>query len=306
MTPQSRNPAADAPSGMAQHGCRNCGQPAGPAFCGHCGQELADGRISTLRLLQDLLSDWFSLDGRLVRSLRGLARPGRLTESYLAGRRASYLRPFRLYVVASILLFSSLLSLQPPDASKIELYIGGQLVTQHSTDRERRRLTFFEAKSPLSRWMADYFAGDVERLRQLPPQELIDDFFGGLRRTLPLALILFLPLLALALKLLYLRRKRFFVEHLLFAIHFQSALFLALTLTWALASLFGLNLLPRVAGYALAGMSILLVYLPLALRRVYRQRWPTTLAKTLALVFCYGQLLQLPVGLSFFLITLRL
>ena len=82
-----------------------------------------------LTLLRELLDEWLALDGRLVRSLAVLARPGRLTERYLDGRRVAYLRPFRLYLLASVLLFSSLLSLRAPDAGEVNLYIAGQLVT---------------------------------------------------------------------------------------------------------------------------------------------------------------------------------
>ena len=91
--------------------CENCGQPTGPRFCGHCGQEVIVRRGSLAPVLGDLLSEWFSVDGVLPRTLGVLVRPGRLT---LAGKRARYLRPLRLYFVASLLLFSSVLDLPVP------------------------------------------------------------------------------------------------------------------------------------------------------------------------------------------------
>ena len=81
--------------------CRNCGEAAGPRFCAYCGQELEARQGPLLEVGRELLSDWLSLDSQLLRSFRALARPGRLSEVYLAGKRAPFLRPFRLYLVAS-------------------------------------------------------------------------------------------------------------------------------------------------------------------------------------------------------------
>src|SRR5262245_51891783 len=45
-------------------------------------------------------------DSRLWRTIRPLLlRPGFLTREFLRGRRARYLPPFRLYIVASVLFF---------------------------------------------------------------------------------------------------------------------------------------------------------------------------------------------------------
>jgi len=46
------------------------------------------------------------------------------------------------------------------------------------------------------------------------------------------AIILFVPVLALALKLLYVRRQVLYVDHLIFGVHSQGALFLALAAVW--------------------------------------------------------------------------
>jgi len=49
---------------------------------------------------------------------------------------------------------------------------------------------------------------------------------------LPRALFVFLPLLALFMKLLYWRPRRYYIEHLLFLVHDTSTVFLLLTLSW--------------------------------------------------------------------------
>lgn len=292
------------PSGPpADAACRNCGRPAGPRFCGHCGQEVEPWSGPLLSVLLEILSDWLSLDGRLARTLARLAVPGRLTERYLAGHRVDHLRPFRLYLVASLLLFSTALSLRAPDAGEVNFYLAGQLVTEAPADPDRLNLTLFETDSLINRWLARLQARELEELRRLPPQELLDQLFAGLRRVLPSALVLFVPFLALALKALYLRSGVLYVDHLIFALHFQSALFLALAVAWLLARLLGLGLVSSLLTYVVAGSLTLFLYLPLALRRVYLQRWRWTVLKTLLLFLIYGQLLKLIGGAAVLFVT---
>ena len=51
-------------------------------------------------------------------------------------------------------------------------------------------------------------------------------------------MFVFLPLLALVMKLLYWRPKRFYVEHLLFLVHNHAFVFLALTIMGLLSRSF--------------------------------------------------------------------
>ena len=106
---------------------------------------------------------------------------------------------------------------------------------------------------------------------------------------IPAALIVLLPLMALALKILYPLSRRFYVEHLLFFVHFHSFMFLLLTLQilWArLLAAFSLHtaliVLPLVA------TSLYMpVYLYKSMRRVYNQGGLLTFAKFLVLSTTY-------------------
>jgi Protein of unknown function (DUF3667) len=286
--------------------CRNCGHPAGPRFCGHCGQPLEEHRGPFLALLGELLAESFSLDGKLLRSLAALARPGRLTRRYLEGKRAPYLGPFRLYAVASLLLFSSALSLQPPKASEVNLYIDEKLVTSERPIPGRWKISLSSGGATETGWFAGQAGEKIGSLRELPPQAILDATSASMRRVLPIGLILLLPFFALALKLLYLRTGTLFVDHLVFATHIQIALFLSLALIWLFSLAFRPGLPATLASYTGAALLVLLVYLPWALRRVYRQsRWLTGL-KTAALLLLYFGSLQLVLGVTTVLFTLSL
>ena len=59
--------------------------------------------------LHDAAEELFSVDGKLWRTLKLLfLRPGTLTVELVNGRRASYVKPLRLYLTCSMLAFGAL------------------------------------------------------------------------------------------------------------------------------------------------------------------------------------------------------
>lgn len=86
--------------------CRNCGDPTRGEFCPGCGQRKVDVQVSVRDLVGDFLEDQFGVDQRTPNTLLALLlRPGFLTREYLDGRIVRYLRPLKLYLVSSLVLF---------------------------------------------------------------------------------------------------------------------------------------------------------------------------------------------------------
>jgi len=98
----------------ATRSCLNCKTPMQGPFCYQCGQH---ERLSIRHfglLLRDIIHDVFDLDSRMVRTLKPLlTKPGFLTNEYFAGRRQRYVPPLRLYVIASLLFFLMINTLNP-------------------------------------------------------------------------------------------------------------------------------------------------------------------------------------------------
>ncbi|WP_084628177.1 DUF3667 domain-containing protein [Silanimonas lenta] len=99
-------PPATPMAGRRDAFCRNCGVPLLGEHCHACGQA-AQGLVRPMaRLLGDALDSLFELDSRLLRTLPALLfRPGWLSTEYLAGRRARYVSPVRLFVFLCIATF---------------------------------------------------------------------------------------------------------------------------------------------------------------------------------------------------------
>ena len=86
--------------------CRNCQSSLEGEYCSTCGQRNLDLERPIWSLLGDVIRETFEVDGRAARTVRTLFRhPGMLTAEFLAGRRATYSPPLRLYLVFSIVFF---------------------------------------------------------------------------------------------------------------------------------------------------------------------------------------------------------
>jgi hypothetical protein len=111
------------------------------------------------------------------------------------------------------------------------------------------------------------------------------EFGKSIVHNIPKAMFVFLPLLALGMKLLYWRPKRYYVEHLLFLIHNHAFVFLSL------AMLTLIKMIPVVGDHV--GLLeafvwlYLLWYLFRAMRNVYQQSRGLTLLKYFAIGFFY-------------------
>src|SRR5271170_5732866 len=104
MTPEA--PALQATAAGTVRRCLNCGAELTGRFCANCSQA-ADVHVpSTRELMHEALEGVTHSDSRLWRTLFLLwFKPGKLTQEFIAGRRAAYLPPFRLYLVLSVIFF---------------------------------------------------------------------------------------------------------------------------------------------------------------------------------------------------------
>jgi hypothetical protein len=120
-----------------------------------------------------------------------------------------------------------------------------------------------------------------------------DGMFTSFVRLLPKLMFLLLPVFALILGLLY--RRRLLAEHLVFALHYHAFAFLILPIealiepTVRRAAAAGTMGAVEIVGAIVMGAAELwvLLYLFVALRRVYRSSWLGAVIKGLLLMFVY-------------------
>ncbi|MDQ7948610.1 MAG: DUF3667 domain-containing protein [Pedobacter sp.] len=121
-----------------------------------------------------------------------------------------------------------------------------------------------------------------------PKQKFIED----LSHNVPKMMFLILPIFALILKLVYIRKKRYYYEHLIYSFHVHAALFLAFVLIALLKWLFGL--VYNISEWLILIYMIYMIwYIYRSLRTFYgSSRW-ITLLKLFFLFICYNFVLIL-------------
>lgn len=117
-----------------------------------------------------------------------------------------------------------------------------------------------------------------------------DNLADALLDNIPVALFVLLPLMALVLKILYPLSRRYFVEHLLFFLHFHAFFFLILMLQILFVRLVGSLRLdgPVSTLIIIAAAFYIPVYLYKAMRRVYGQGHLITVIKYIMLACAYA------------------
>ncbi|MCY3968724.1 MAG: DUF3667 domain-containing protein [Acidobacteria bacterium] len=245
--------------------CPNCGSDQVDRYCAACGQRAGDLHTSVGQFIRDAMDGLFSFDSRVWRTLIALVfRPGLLTVEYWQGRRARYVAPLRLYLFVSF--FTFLL---------FALFARGNVVDMTGEDRDAPvRITLTE--SEIAEEDAGWFVDRVLR----PIMEDTEDFEALFVRRLPWMFFALVPLFAGLLRLLYRRRERFYVPHLVFALHFHAAAFLVFV-----AGRAGALLWEPVFSFAILAI---LVALFLSLRRSFNEGWFRTVVKEAVLLLVHG------------------
>jgi len=251
--------------------CGNCGNPIAQRYCGACGQRAEPPVHSLGHFLRHAFEDVTHADSRLWRTLSALLfRPGYLTAEFLAGRRARYLPPVRLYLVLSLLFFVW--------AAASNRTVEFSLERPGPSAPSGSRCVQTDYEGP---WQAQVrpLLLSICRKAAANPRAVGET----LLHNLPRAMFLFLPLLAALMMLMYWFPRRYYVEHLLLLVHNHADVFLVLMLSGL-----GGRLLPRLADWLdLAVVVYLAWYLYRSMRVLYGQGRLLTLVKFVLLGFCY-------------------
>ena len=338
-------PGTDAADGRPpEDQCENCGALLDGPYCSQCGQKAADRIVPIWHMINEGLEAVVELDLRVLKTLpKFLFLPGRLTKEYLNGRRQRYIRPFRLYLFATFLLFTVLAFTTtggiglpfPPAASTVPADTaqattapgapGETAPTDADAASESTPPTSLRIQSEEAQLFGDQderneLANQIEQDTSDFQVNLFDDpetnerferilrrksaqtvrnpweFVGSMIDRGPYVMFLMLPIFAFFLKLLYIRRGRLFVEHMIFSLHVHAHAFFAFTvgilmsesdIGWVRTAAIFVELSP-------------LLYVVLAMRHVYEQGMIKTGLKAVLLFVLYS------IVLSFGLVVLLL
>jgi hypothetical protein len=185
--------------------CVSCGQPLNGRYCSQCGERaLAPDEFALRRFVAETAHDITSADAKLYRSFWLLIRrPGLLTLEYLRGKRVPYLRPIQLFLLANLVYFV----VQPYTGySGFNTALQGQWYGQFYSEplhiRERVERKVAERGTTM-----DSYTTAFNRRSSI------------YARTLTAVMI---PLLGLAVALVFAAQRRPLASHFVFATHFMA------------------------------------------------------------------------------------
>jgi hypothetical protein len=282
--------------------CKNCGASLSNQYCAVCGQRAVVRIVSLWEVVRDLIDEVFFLESRV----------------WQTGRRARYVPPVRLYIVLSVIFF---VVVSLTDTVQIDIVddSASQEANGAAAEIEEREaigssleedaligvIDLDDDEIPDSCAVSDRFADSIPFGAEIREEILTtcntiladrgQAFQNALAEDIPLMMIVFLPMLALSMKTLYLLSRRYYVEHLLFFVHYHAFGFLLMTLLTisdeVAESLPSLEIVDTLLFSA--GIFYLFVYLFMAMRRVYGQGRLITAVKYMLLSFCYVVFLAL-------------
>ena len=299
--------------------CLNCNTPLKGPYCYECGQPERHFIRFFPRVLWDMINEAFDLDSKIFRTVLPLMfKPGRLTMEYIAGRRAHYINPLRMYIVISlvfflVLEFSDSITDMNVDASdrgvksRVTLSDDASTVdkdspqeTEHITEQQQQlqaRIEEVKQAKEEGAPIPDSVIEDLEAGLEKDTSESIsetddddddelsvtlddgtewhptdnpvkfnnwfddettqalNDFLWQLKNktkmveedpggfaeevinVLPALMFILLPIFALLLKIMYIFKKRYYMEHLIVALHSHSFIFFSLLMLFFVSAL---------------------------------------------------------------------
>jgi hypothetical protein len=273
--------------------CPTCGQPRHTRYCGECGERALHRHDLTLvGLGEEAIEAVAHVDGRVFRTARALLlQPGDLTLAYVRGQRKPFLGPLQTFLIANVIFFAFLSAIHSNvfantlDSHMQRQYYKG-LATRLVTARVASLGTTVAA-----------FAEAFDHAVKVNAKSLI---------------VLMTPPFAAGSALLFWRRRRPFVTHVTFALHFYAFFLLefciagpAISLALAAVRLLGVRFPATVVDGIMLWSLIAWAasYVAVAAGRVYEVRGVWRLAGAAALALVAGLTI---VGYRFvvFLITL--
>lgn len=280
--------------------CTNCDAPMAEEYCAACGQRRFRPQDRTLgHLLASFFGAITDLDGRFWRSIKAtLLRPGLIARDYMEGRRARWISPVRLFLLANLLYFLA------PGVSDLNLPFSNQIRGDLVREFDPAACTQ-KAPRAICNNNGQWYSGLAEpwlrhKLQHAQSAAQQRDAAFSLRsfaarynaRAASLAklmVIVHVPFVAAMLWLLTWRRRYFYAEHFVVALGLVTFLLLFVQLviwpgsaihTWFMRQMGNID--SSMPWWVLLAVVLIFVgHFSLACRRCYESRWPVALGQGL-------------------------
>lgn len=289
--------------------CLNCGTSLTGPYCSSCGQKAIPKRQTLGELITNFIGSFYSFESKFFQTLRYLLfKPGFLPLEYTQGKRERYYHPARAYVFISFIFFLIFFSFPDPEEKEVVNFnsdgkelskaqrdslmdeTNWNFAMDSTTTQYQTVAQYDSAQNTLSEAKRDGWFKKRIRQKELALKsrykgrsgEFSKDFQKSFLENFSKVFFFLLPIFALVLKLLYVRRDFYYSEHLVFSIYYYNFAYLAGSLYLLADQVDALDWVSSLI------MLWIFVYLFWGMKKMYKQGWGKTLAKYTLFVLLFS------------------
>jgi|SRR3954470_875605 hypothetical protein len=243
--------------------CPNCDASAPGHFCSACGESQPGHHdLSLKHFVHEAADELAHVDSKIPATLTSLLfRPGFLSEEYFAGRKTRYLLPLRLFLILFTLNFFLYSSFKG-----VAVYNFARIVDKDQAGTLKALMTKQAAK------------------RNITLQELEDRINHRWLKLINILEISTAFIMALVAAAFFRRSRQFFVEHLIFSLHYNSFALAVSTLVFPIYYFAHIDPLSRGISFAAPQFAVWFFYMWKAVQRFYRHEPLPAAGKALVLL----------------------
>lgn len=286
--------------------CKNCGYHYQGNFCPSCGQSKKEYQQPLGHFIGDFLGSLFAMDIRLFNTIPALLfRPGKVSAEFVDGRRKTHVAPFRLYFFISLIFFF-LMGYQTSKVVDSEISVEDlnqdrRIFTMKTDAGFKARMDSLAESAGPGRKIGmletirndlktDLESGDLTEEERSEREKWYgylgnpDVIINKVYQYVSWAFFLLMPLLAFIFYLFFRKKRKFYVEHLVYSVNLHSFLFLLLSVVAALGLLFT-GLVQKIDFFVFL---LVLIYSVIGIRKFYQQTWWRAIYKTFVIMLLYA------------------
>ncbi len=183
--------------------CRNCGREFDDTFCSHCGEKKFDEhQLHVKHFAGEAFEGLMHFDNKFLRSVKTLiTRPGQLSLDYTEGKTVRFMKPLQLFLVINLIFF---------------------FLSMHTGNLFSLGLQNYITYRPFTDYNTKAIVADKIKEKHLTLKEYEQVFNEQIRSDSKEFIFIFIPFYGLLFTMLFFTRKKLFVEHLMFSIHFVA------------------------------------------------------------------------------------
>jgi hypothetical protein len=235
--------------------CLNCGEELNGLYCSACGQKKFDSKDRSLKFFfTQFLGAAFFLENSFTKNLwKLITSPGLQATDYAEGRQRRWMPPFSIFFLINLIYFI----VNPLTDFNLPLH-----------DHLRWHATSY---SPMAIGMVEK---RMEK-REITYDEYEKKFDGETISLSKSLMIVNVPILTIFLALIFIRKRRHFADHFIYALYFFSFVLLSATVWVCILNLLRWLGIPMIQWLMPLGLLIIIIfYLYFSVSRFYKIKKP--------------------------------